>query len=169
MEDTRCCPRHSVVNSGKGVKKTENQRTTFSQRILNVIPSITQKTPTPHTAASKLSGCKTGVTKSEATLGKTLSKIVRNALASERCTYLLATSPLFQPKYWVTSSWEQPKSLRVLDNPTRKLCGVSAARNLDSKRCFLNRTLTAEPAKGLFRTDALRSVTLKSILGPVKS
>ena len=114
-----------------------------------------------YTAASKLSRCTTGVTKSEATLGNTLSKTVTDTLASDRWIYSFATSPLLVPKHWATSSWEQPKGLRVLDNPTRKLCRVSPAWSLDSKRCFLKRLLTTGHAKSFFPTDPLRSVTLR--------
>ena len=42
-ESTRSCHRHSAVNSRKGAKGAKNQKTTFSQEILNAISSITQK------------------------------------------------------------------------------------------------------------------------------
>ena len=136
-EDTRSCYRHSAVNSGKGEMGTEKTKDNILTKnlkrcFLHYSETLTLISSYVHliviyTAISKLSGFTIGDTKSEATLGNTLSKIVRDALASDRCIYLIATSPLFQPKYWATSSWEQPRSLRVLDNPTRKLCGVSPA------------------------------------------
>ena len=134
--------------------------TLFLPLLRNPNPSYVHLWET-YTAAYKLSCCTPRVTKAEATLGNTLSKIVRDALTSDRCINLFATSPLFEPRHWATSSWEQPKSLRVLDNPTRKLCRVSPAWSLDSKRCFLKRLLTPEQVKSLFPADPLRSVTLK--------
>ena len=86
-----------------------------------------------YTVASKLSGCTTGVTKSEASVGNTLF-IVRDALASDRCIYLCDSKRLQQRP-------PEASRLQVRDNDSKRtvkiLLGNAAfqkGRNYQNKR-----------------------------------